>query len=141
MTENPLSYLGTGWSFPPSFSKPLGAAMSKDVQDIEESLKILLGTAIGERFLNPKFGFNLSSLMFESMTTTLKTFVTSLIERAILYYEPRIDLHRVELNDQGQNEGRLEIVIEYSVRATSSRFTFVYPIYLDQPNRPLEDKS
>ena len=38
--------------------------MTSDEADIEASLKILLGTAIGERFLHPKYGLDLHDLLF-----------------------------------------------------------------------------
>ena len=46
------SFLGTGWSFPPEFVLESGqVVMTSDEEDIEASLKILLGTALGEALL------------------------------------------------------------------------------------------
>ncbi|MEL7004245.1 MAG: GPW/gp25 family protein, partial [Bacteroidota bacterium] len=100
-------------------------------EDIKKSLGIILSTSLGERMMRPKFGCNLEELAFESLTTTLKTFVKDLIETAILYYEPRIDLEKVELTDQ-VNEGIILIDVEYRVRSTNSRQNLVYPFYKDE---------
>ncbi|WP_255815952.1 hypothetical protein [Chryseobacterium sp. MA9] len=41
-------FLGTGWSFPPEFNETEGKlAMTTDVEDINNSLKILLSTRPG----------------------------------------------------------------------------------------------
>ncbi len=130
------SFLGTGWSFPPEFVAGTGrtgdygrVVMSSDEVDIEESLKILFGTTLGERFLNPKYGLDVHELLFEPLSTTMKTFTIDRIKLAILIYEPRINLLSLELETSAQFEGRIAIVVDYEVRATNSRFNLVYPFY------------
>jgi len=124
------SFLGTGWSFPPSFNKPAGIVrMSSDEQDIEESLKILLSTRQGERVMVPGYGCSLEELIFESINLTLTTKVSELIRVAILYYEPRIDVESVEIEQNLSAEGRMDIILDYRVRTTNSRRNMVYPFY------------
>ena len=126
------SFLGRGWSFPPAFSaESKGVEMTSDEEDIQQSLHILLSTEPGERILRPGYGCNLNSLLFEPMSTALKTYVASLVERAILHYEPRIALQSVRVMPAVPGEGRIDIVIEYTVRTTNSRFNMVYPFYLE----------
>lgn len=124
------SFLGTGWGFPPSFSKtlePLG--MLSDEADIQSSLEILLSTRQGERVMRQDYGCNLDELVFEPLTTTFKTYIKDLISTAILYYEPRIDVNRIDMDDTGELDGRILITIDYTVRSTNSRFNFVFPFY------------
>jgi uncharacterized protein len=124
------SYLGTGWSFPPKFVLETGeVAMTSDIADIEASLKILFGTSLGERFLNPRYGLKMQELLFEPMSTTIKTLVKDRIRIAILLYEPRINLLSLELDTPEQNEGQINLMLEYEVRATNSRFNLVYPFH------------
>ena len=127
MTEK--DFLGSGWSFPPTFNKTIkGVEMTKAEDDIKSSLEILLATNLGERVMQPKFGCALDQLSFESLTTTLKTFIKDLVETAILYFEPRIDLENVSLSED-VNEGIVYIDVEYRSRATNSRQNLVYPFY------------
>lgn len=129
------SFLGTGWSFPPEFVRETGeVVMTSDEEDIQASLKILLGTGIGERFLNPKYGLDMHEMLFEPMSTTLKTYLQDRIKTSILIYEPRINLLSVELDNSAQYEGKLNLVIDYEVRATNSRFNLVYPFYTADGN-------
>lgn len=125
-------FLGRGWSFPPTFNKmDKKAVMLENVDDINSSLSILFSTRIGERIMQPKYGCNLDELMFESLTTTLSTFVKDLIETAVLYYEPRIDVEKIDL-EQRPEEGLILIQLDYRVRTTNSRNNFVYPFYKNE---------
>jgi phage baseplate assembly protein W len=127
------SFLGRGWSFPPSFNNTTHELhMAEGVEDIRQSLHILLTTAIGERLMQPKFGCNMDELIFESLDTTTKTIIIDKITTAILYFEPRIDAKRIELNTQNELEGEVLVEIDYVVRATNSRFNFVFPFYLKE---------
>jgi phage baseplate assembly protein W len=124
------SILGTGWSFPPEFAPAAGGVlMTSDEEDIHASLRILFGTALGERFLRPRYGLDMHEILFEPMSTTLKTYLEDRIRTTVLIYEPRIDPVTLELDTTEQNEGRVILVLDYVVRATNTRFNLVYPFY------------
>ncbi|MGQ8364224.1 GPW/gp25 family protein [Glaciecola sp. 1036] len=128
---NGQGFLGRGWQFPPAFSATSGEVlMSEDEQDIQDSLKILLGTTQGERFLVPKYGMNLQHLLFDNLNTTARTLLRDKIKRTLLVYESRINVIDVFLDDSMLQEGKLVIQIDYVVRANNSRFNLVYPYYL-----------
>lgn len=125
------SFFGTGWGFPVAFSKQRGCTvrLSSDIEDIRESLQILLSTRPGERVLRPDYGCNLSDLLFDPMNTNLTTYVKEMLSKAILYYEPRINLNDIRIDLSQQLEGILLIELFFEVRATNSRFNFVYDYY------------
>lgn len=106
--------------------------MVSDEEDIEQSLKILLSTRHGERIMQPEYGCNLDVLLFEPVTTSLITFVKDLIEKAVLYHEPRIDLKRTDIKTDRIMEGLLLIELDYVIRSTNSRYNLVYPFYLNE---------
>ncbi|MDN5289511.1 MAG: phage baseplate assembly protein [Mucilaginibacter sp.] len=127
------SFLGTGWSFPPAFDTGTNTViMTSDEADIQLSLQVLLATHKGERVMVPDYGCNLDEMLFEPMTTTFKTYVREMIKTAILYYEPRIDLSLVQVDDSRETEGVILIILNYTVRTTNSRFNFVYPYYKNE---------
>ena len=126
-------FLGRGWSFPPSFKKELmSVEMTEKKEDIEKSLQILLTTMTGERIMQPRYGCNMDELVFESLNTTTKTLMIDKIQTSILYFEPRIDVTKIELNDSNQLEGEVLVEIEYVIRSTNSRFNFVFPYYIKE---------
>ncbi len=129
------SILGTGWSFPPSFSKATREVLlTSDEEDIKKSLEILLSTTIGERFLQPDYGCNLDSYVFEPMNATITTSIKITVKNAIILYEPRLKLISVKLDQTFISEGRVDIIVEYDIISTNSRFNLVYPFYLNEAN-------
>lgn len=126
-------FLGRGWSFPPAFQRSIaGVEMLDQEADIASSLVIILTTSIGERVMAPDFGCNLEDLLFENLDTTLKTLVTDQIETALIYYEPRIDIEKINLDTDRELEGIVLIEVTYRVRSTNTRYNFVYPFYKNE---------
>jgi uncharacterized protein len=126
-------FLGRGFAFPPVFEGD-GARMVEDEVDIHQSLMILFGTRPGERMLQPAYGLDLSPLLFEPLSTTMRTLLEDRIRTTVLIHEPRIRLLALVLDDERAPEGVLQIRLEYSVRSTNSRFNLVYPYYLGDAN-------
>jgi uncharacterized protein len=132
------SFLGTGWSFPPEFARESGeVVMVSEEEDIRSSLEILFGTGSGERLFYPEYGLDTRELLFEPMSTTLKTELLDRVRIAILIYEPRIDLVSLEIDTTAGNDGRLRIILEYRVKATNSRYNLVYPFSITDGNEIL----
>lgn len=136
MSDGDNSFLGTGWSFPPSFSAG-GAevAVVSDAEDVHQSLQVLLATRRGERPMQETFGCNLDALLFEEMDQGLVTRVTGLISDAVLEHEPRVELSAVDVSPSAE-AGVLRIRIDYSIRGTNSRYNMVFPFYLNEAVTP-----
>jgi len=124
------SFLGTGWGFPPTFEiKRKSVVMVSDVEDICQSLKILLNTRLGERVMQPSYGASLKDQVFEPMNASIVTFIDDLVRTAIIYHEPRIEVNEVSVTPE-QIEGILRISIDFTVRTTNTRFNIVFPFFL-----------
>jgi len=129
------SFLGRGWSFPPTFNRQAATAtveMVSDEEDIRQSLHILLSTSPGERIMHPDFGCELNQFLFEEITQGLITSIKDIIADSILYYEPRIEVDDIDITESKDYVGLLLISIDYTIRATNSRFNLVYPFYLNE---------
>lgn len=135
------AFLGTGWSFPPAFDRQLkSVSMVSGIEDINESLDILLSTSLGERVMQPRYGANLKDYQFEGLNPTMISYLRDLIERAILFYEPRIRVDKVSVSEKDTFdllEGRLIIEIDYTISAVNTRFNYVYDFYLREANRSI----
>jgi phage baseplate assembly protein W len=131
-------FLGTGWSFPPTFeNQGRSLRMAEGEEDVRQSLQILLSTSLGERVLRPTFGWKRHALLFEPLSTSFATYLKREIETAILFFEPRIELHRVVFETQDARQGLIGIRVEYTVRSTNTRSNLVYPYYLDEATHKL----
>lgn len=135
------SFLGRGWAFPPTFKKERNgedvvsaeAEMVTAREDIDQSLEILFSTSLGERVMQPEYGSNLKDFQFEPMNNSLIHFLRHLLEKAILYYEPRIKLEKLSISESDSfdaMQGILRIDVDYRIRTTNSRYNFVYDFYL-----------
>ena len=135
------SFLGTGWSFPPTFDKDSGSVdLASDIDDIEQSLNILLSTSLGERVMQPKYGCNLNDYIFESLSSGMIGFIKDRVETSILFYEPRIIAEKIEVTEDSSFdliEGRFTISIDYTIPGTNSRFNYVYDYYKNEALRPI----
>jgi Bacteriophage baseplate protein W len=134
--EKMNSFLGTGWSFPPSFDIEIGTVeMVSEEEDIRQSLNILLSTSLGERVMQPKYGCNLTDYLFEPLNSSVIGYIKDLVEHAILFYEPRILAEKIDVTAQDSFdiiEGRFTISVEYVIPETNSRFNYVYDYYKNE---------
>jgi len=128
------SFLGSGWGFPIEFdsdpvSKSLRVRMASEEEDIRESLWILFSTRPGQRVMQPSYGCALHALVFEVINETTFEEIREVVERAILFFEPRIHLDQVDVDAGQVYEGVLQIRVDYSIRTTNTRSNVVYPFY------------
>src|SRR6476620_8945396 len=102
------SFLGTGWSFPPTFTKG-GAELLvvSGPEDIHQSLQILLSTQLGERVMREDFGCDLNTLLFEEVDQSLVNTLTTMVTDAILYHEPRISMDSLDISESQSDQGLL----------------------------------
>src|SRR5262249_14894418 len=99
--------------------------------DIQQSIRIILGTAPGERVMRPDFGAGLKALIFEPMNTTTVALAQHAVQQGLVESEPRIDEVTVQVTPQ-PSTGRLLIDIRYRVRLTNVFYNLVYPFYLSE---------
>lgn len=126
------TFLGRGWSFPPEFTRGANdVKLVDDEEDIKQSLVILLSTIKGERVMRPDYGANMEDLLFEPLTVSLAKRMSNQLERAILFFEPRIKTNNIDFALDTEN-GLVEITIDYTIIATNNRRNIVYPYYLNE---------
>jgi uncharacterized protein len=140
-------FLGSGWSFPPRLGSGGGVALSALERKVRESIRIILGTAKGERAMRPDFGCDIHEFVFAPINETTVTMIRDAVEEALVLWEPRIDVLRVEAELEGRRmlgletvepggrqplarEAMLPITIHYRIRSTNTEFNMVYPFYL-----------
>ena len=125
------SFLGTGWSFPPQFTSK-GLVTVSSEQDIHESLLILLSTTPGERVMQPLYGCGLKAHVFDTLNESSVAVIRDTVEKAILFFEPRVIVERIEVSDEDYREGIVQIHVYYRIRATNNRYNLVYPFYFNE---------
>jgi len=125
-------FLGVGWKFPVQVDSRGLIAMSEFEQDIREAIRIIVGTAKGERVMRPDFGCGIHDFVFAAMNTTTIGLIESAVREALIRWEPRIELLNVRVSTEQAQLGQLLVGIDYRVRATNNEFNLVYPFYLTE---------
>jgi len=136
-------FLGRGWRFPilPDETGSLGYVEGQP--NVEQSLKILLLTAVGERVMRPTFGTEAAQMVFAPGSDQYLRRLERSIQDAVRVFEPRVELLDVraepkaaepgtvaETTAAGREEARVNVFISYNVRRTNNRFNLVFPFYL-----------
>jgi len=133
MIKEKKSFLGTGWSFPPTFSTTSKTLqMVSEDKDIEQSLFLLIATIPGERMLRPHYGCDLHSQVFQRINNHIKTIIIDLITTAVKHCEPRIILDEVEVKVSPERQGIIFVILHYTIIQTNSRKNMVYPYYIEE---------
>lgn len=126
-------FLGTGWSFPPTFYESgAGVQLISGEDDIKQSLQIILSTSLNERVMRSDFGCELSRFVFEEIDSGLIHQMKQVVSDALLNHEPRIQVLDVNIQNTDSNYGLLLISVSYLVSTTNNRYNLVYPFYLKE---------
>lgn len=130
--SNPV--IGAGFAFPAAVNVQGSIQLSADSPNLEESIRIILGTKLGERVYRPNFGSRLSELVFEPMNSHTMALIRLYVEEALELWEPRITLRQVVTEPEGKlgQSGRVNIHILYSPKDDVDTRSMVYPFYLEQ---------
>jgi len=126
------TFLGTGWSFPVETDRKGAIRLSSADKDIQESIRIILGTAKGERLMRPEFGCDIHKHVFSAATPATLNLIESSVQEALVRWEPRIDIESVEARTDSEDPTKVLIDIEYHVRTTNSLSNMVYPFYITE---------
>ena len=123
-------WLGVGWAYPVNIDPTTGGiALAAYETDIHQSIRIILGTAQGERVMRPDFGCGIYDLVFEAIDSMLITRIQTAVMDSLVTYEPRIEVLSVDVNTSQTLNGYLKIGLQYRVRLTNQKDNLVYPFY------------
>ncbi|MFI0466237.1 GPW/gp25 family protein [Saccharopolyspora sp. 5N102] len=122
-------FIGRGWAFPLRVGATGGIAMVEREQEIEEAIRLVLGTAPGERPMRPEFGCGIHEYVFAPSDGATAGRIAQEVRSALRRWEPRIDVTDVVVAFDTVEEGVLYIDVHYTLRATNDRRNLVFPFY------------
>ena len=95
---------------------------------VESNLKNLLLTKKGERLMQPEFGCGLQELLFEQNDTGLETRIEDVINDAVGYWLPYININSIDIqSDPAQRDvNRINVNVSYTYgqNTTLNQITF-----------------
>jgi uncharacterized protein len=123
-------FVGRGWAFPLRTDATGGIALVSREREIEEAIRLILGTSPGERPMRPEFGCRIHDFAFASADGTTASAIEAEVRRALRRWEPRITLDDVVVSFDPRETSTLYIDVRYAIRNTNDRRNLVFPFYL-----------
>lgn len=124
------SFLGVGFRFPFGVEPSGGVALSRYEDNVEECVRLVLGTARGERIMRPDMGCGIHDLVFAPNNVGTQTLVQFHVEEALAKWEPRIRNVQVEVRADPDQQERILVDLRYEIRSTNAVANLVFPFYL-----------
>lgn len=130
-------FIGSGWGFPVRTDAVGAIALVSREREIEESIRLILGTAVGERPMRPEFGSRIHEYVFAPADATTAGLIAYDVRRSLLRWEPRIDVADVDVAPDPDEPSTLYITIEYTVPRTNDPRNLVFPFYTIPAEEPV----
>ncbi len=122
--------IGRGWAFPLKTDEQGGIALTSERNELEQAIRIILGTPIGQRVMRPTFGSRLHELVFAPNNSQTAAQARRFVEEALGMWEPRVRVTDVEVYPHREQNNYLVIEIRYEIKVTHDKRSLVYPFYL-----------
>ncbi len=126
-------FVGAGWAFPLRADTTGGIALVSGVREIEESIRLILATAPGERPMRPEFGCAVHEYVFAPADASTAGDIAYAVRVALERWEPRIELEGIGVRFDEVDQGTLYILISYAIRGTNDPRNLVFPFYVIPP--------
>lgn len=127
--EKEKEFLGQGIAFPFQLSPTGRLNLSSGEDDIQQSIRIILGTAPGERLMRPEFGCRIYELLFDPYDIATRSQIIDYVREALAWWEPRIEVQEVTVESENE-EGRIFVKIDYTIKDTHDERSIIHPFYL-----------
>lgn len=122
-------FLGVGWAFPIGVDARGRIGLARQVTDIEQAIQMILLTPKGQRVMRPEFGCQIHELIFAPNDANTWGMAEYYVEEALRFWEPRIEVLNVTARPSDGNTERMDVHVDYRVKATLDKRTLVYPFY------------
>ncbi|MET8755180.1 GPW/gp25 family protein [Streptomyces sp. NPDC004667] len=123
-------FVGAGWAFPLRTDAQGRIALARGRHEIEQAIHLILATYPGERPMRPHFGCRLRDFVFGDTGGRTRAELSTAVRDALLAWEPRIEVHAVEVNGDPDRPSLLYIDVQYTVKTTNDRRNLVFPFYV-----------
>jgi phage baseplate assembly protein W len=123
-------FIGAGWAFPPRTDATGSIALVSREREIQESIRLIVGTAYGERPMRPEFGCAVHDYVFAPADATTAGQIAYEVRLSLERWEPRIEVLEVEVDTDPRDDATLWIDIHYEHRGTNDPRNLVFPFYV-----------
>ena len=123
-------FVGAGWAFPVRTDATGSIALVVREREIEESIRLILCTAPGERTMRPEFGCRIHDYVFGTAHAATAGQIAYEVRSALERWEPRIDVLEVQVGFDRVDAGTLYVDVRYVIRGVNDHRNLVFPFYV-----------
>jgi phage baseplate assembly protein W len=127
---NAREFVGRGWAFPLRVDANGQVALVGQEREIEEAIRLILGTAYGERPMRPEFGCAIHDFVYAGSDASTAAQIGFEVRRSLKRWEPRIEVQDVSVTIGDADRSLLYIDIRYSIKGTNDPRNLVFPFYV-----------
>ncbi len=128
-------FIGAGWAFPLELDQTGGFALVSDTREIEEAIRLIIGTAYGERPMRPDFGCAIHDFVFADADATTAGRIAYEVRLSLRRWEPRIEIDDVVVSVDEFDRSLMYVDVRYRMRNTNDPRNLVFPFYTIPPER------
>ena len=125
-----IDFIGAGWSYPLGTDATGGVALVTREREIEQAIRLILGTACGERPMRPEFGCRIHDHVFNTATSATAGQIAYDVRQALERWEPRIEISEISVSFDAIESGTLYIDVGYEIRGLNDPRNLVFPFYV-----------
>ena len=123
-------FVGAGWAFPVRTDATGSIALVVREREIDEAIRLILGTSPGERSMRPEFGCRIHDFVFGTANATTAGQIAYEVRSALERWEPRIDVLEVQVGFDRADAGTLYVDVRYAIRGVNDHRNLVFPFYV-----------
>jgi uncharacterized protein len=123
-------FVGRGWAFPLRTDATGGVALVGEEREIEESMRLILGTAYGERPMRPDFGCAIHDYVYAGTDAGTAAQMAHEVRLSLGRWETRVDVRDVSVSVDAAEPGLCYIDVRYTVKPSNDPRNLVFPFYV-----------
>lgn len=126
----PRAFLGKGLAFPLAVTRQGRLASASGEVKVEQSIWLILSTALGERVMRPALGCAAHNELFGPASSATVVRIVDQVRRCLTEQEPRIAVLDVTAELPTSDRNVLLIRIDYRLRSNNAMTNLVYPFFI-----------
>jgi len=126
-------FVGAGWAFPFEFDQTGGFALVTDDREVAQAIRLIIGTAYGERPMRPDFGCAIHDFVFADADATTAGRIAYEVRLSLRRWEPRIEVDDVQVTIDEFERSLLYVDVSYRIKNTNDPRNLVFPFYTIPP--------
>ena len=99
-------------------------------ESVRQRIRVILLTRPGEQLMRPEFGAGLDQFLHEPNTLLTRRRIRDRVAESVNRWEPRVDLERVEVSENGERPNAVRVEIVYRLIRTGATLSMMLTLSL-----------